>query len=129
MKCQTPQADLEKQRELYSEHKSHNTFKGLVGISPNVWITFVSSLYGGSISDKEIVKSSSKIDLLEENDLIMADRGFSKENCFATMRIESVRIQVELAFRTIKGWHIFDGVIPLSLWSCQSTLCSKLFAG
>ena len=41
--------------ELYSEHKSHNNFKGLVGISPIVWITFASSLYGGSISDKEIV--------------------------------------------------------------------------
>ena len=140
IKCQTPQ-DLEKQSELYSEYKSHNTFKGLVGISPNVWITFVSSLYGGSISDKEIVKSSSLIDLLEENDLIMADRGFdiqdllackkvklfippkrqskseqfSKEDCFATMRITNVRIHVERAIRRIKGWHIFDGVIPLSL--------------
>ena len=49
IKCQTPQ-DLEKQSELYSEYKSHNTFKGLVRISPIVWITFVSSLYGGSIS-------------------------------------------------------------------------------
>ena len=33
IKCQTPQ-DLEKQSEFYSEYKSHNTFKGLVGISP-----------------------------------------------------------------------------------------------
>ena len=140
IKCQTRQ-DLEKQSELYSEYKSHNTFKGLVAISPNVWITFVSSLYGGIISDKEIVKSSSLIDLLEENDLIMADRGFdiqdllackkvklfippkrqskpdqfSKEDCFATMRIANVRIYVERAIRRIKGWHIFDGVIPLSL--------------
>ena len=72
IKCQTPQ-DLEKQSELYSEYKSHSKFKGLVGISPNVWITFVSSLYGGSISDKDTVKRSSLIDLLEENDVIMAD--------------------------------------------------------
>ena len=140
IKCQTPQ-DLEKQSEFYSEYKSHNTFKGLVGISPNVWITFVSTLYGGSISDKEIVTSSSLIDLLEENDLIMADRGFdiqdllackkvklfippkrqskseqfSKEDCFSTMRIANLRIHVERAIRRIKGWHIFDGVIPLSL--------------
>ena len=42
IKCQTPQ-DLEKQSELHSD----STFKGLVGISPYVWITFVSSLYGG----------------------------------------------------------------------------------
>ena len=57
IKCQTRQ-DLEKQSELYSEYKSHNTFKGLVAISPNVWITFVSSLYGGSISGKDTVKRS-----------------------------------------------------------------------
>lgn len=36
IKCQTPQ-DLGKQSKLYSDYKSHNTFKGLVGISPNVW--------------------------------------------------------------------------------------------
>ena len=87
IKCQTLQ-DLEKQSELYSEYKSHNTFKGLVGISPNVWITFVSSLYGGSISDKEIVKSSSSVDLLEENDLIMADQGFDIEDLLAYKKIK-----------------------------------------
>ena len=43
IKCQTSH-DLEKQSELYSEYKSHSKLKGLVGISPNVWITFVSSL-------------------------------------------------------------------------------------
>ena len=69
-------------------NKSHNTFKGLVGISPNVWITFVSSLYGGSISDKEIVKSSSSVDLLEENDLIMADQGFDIEDLLAYKEIK-----------------------------------------
>ena len=55
---------------------------------------------------------------------------FSKEDCFATMRIANVRIHVsKRAIRRKKGWHIFDGVIPLSLWSCQSTLSSELFAG
>ena len=46
IKWQTPH-DLEKQSELYSEYKSHNTSKGFAGIFPYVWITFVSSLYGG----------------------------------------------------------------------------------
>ena len=33
IECQTPQGsqDLEEQSELYSEYKSHNTFKGLHG--------------------------------------------------------------------------------------------------
>ena len=44
------------------------------------------------------------------------------------MRIANVRRHVERAFRRIKGWHIFDGVISLSLWSWQPTLSSELFA-
>lgn len=140
IKCEKPQ-DLQKQSEFYSEYKAHNTYKGLVGISPNVWVTFVSNLYGGSISDREIVEKSHFVDLLEHPDLIMADRGFdiqdilatkqvrlfippkrqssmdqfSKEDCFETMRIANVRIHIERAIRRVKGWHIFDQVLPLSM--------------
>ena len=140
VKCEKPQ-DLQKQSEFYSEYKAHNTYKGLVGISPNVWVTFVSNLYGGSISDREIVEKSHFIDLLEHPDVIMADRGFeiqdilatkqvrlfippkrqskmdqfSKEDCFETMRIANVRIHIERAIRRVKGWHIFDQVLPLSM--------------
>ena len=140
IKCEKPQ-DLEKQSELYSEYKSHNTYKGLVGISPNVWVTFVSQLYGGNISDREIVEKSHFVDLLEAPDLIMADRGFeiqdilatkgvrlfippkrqssadqfTKEQCFETMRIANVRIHIERAIRRVKGWHIFNQVVPLSM--------------
>ena len=64
IKCEKSE-DLQKQSELYSEYKSHNTFKGLIGISPNVWMAFVSGLYGGSISDREIIEKSHFIDLLE----------------------------------------------------------------
>ena len=48
----------------------------------------------------------------------------SKKDSFATMRIANVRIHVERVIRSsssssssrrIKGWHTFDGVIPLSL--------------
>jgi len=140
IKVEKPQC-LETQSELYSEYKSHNTYKGLVGISPNAWVTFVSQLYGGSISDREIVEKSHLIDLLEPPDLIMADRGFeiqdllahkqvklyippkrqstqdqfSREDCFETMRIANVRIHVERCIRRVKGWHIFDQVLPLSM--------------
>ena len=61
VKYEKPQ-DLQKQSELYSEYKSHNTFKGLIGTSPNVWMTFVSGLYGGSISERELVEKSHFID-------------------------------------------------------------------
>jgi len=64
---------------LYSSYKSHTTLKGLVGIAPHGAITFVSSLYTGGISDKEITRCSGILDLLEEGDSVMADKGFDIE--------------------------------------------------
>ena len=132
--CEKPQ-DFQKQSDFYSEYKAHNTYKGLVGISPNVWVTFVSNLYG------EIVEKSHFVDPVEHPDEVMADRGFeiqgllatkqvrlfippkrqstmdqlSKEDSFETMRIANVRIHVECAIRWVKGWHIFYQGMPLSI--------------
>ena len=46
------------QSQTYSSYKSANTFKGLLAISPAGHVTFVLSLYTGSIADKEIVERS-----------------------------------------------------------------------
>ena len=64
------------QSQLYSTYKSNTTLKGLVGIAPHGAITFVSALYTGSISDKEITRVSGILDLLETGDAVMADKGF-----------------------------------------------------
>lgn len=50
-KCSLP--DI--QQMTFSYHKNNNTFKILVGISPAGTITFISDLYSGSISDKELI--------------------------------------------------------------------------
>ena len=50
--------DYQKHSEMYSDYKSHDTFKGLVCISYSGWITFISQLYPGRISDKELVEKS-----------------------------------------------------------------------
>lgn len=62
--------------EFYSTYMSHTTLKGLVGIAPHGSVTFVSSLYQGSILDKEITRRSGILSLLEEGDEVMADKGF-----------------------------------------------------
>ena len=59
--CQRP-SSLATQSSLYSHYKSHATYKGLVGITPDGSISFVSQLFDGSISDKAIVKQSGFLD-------------------------------------------------------------------
>ena len=79
IKVQTPSSKV-LNSEFYSSYKSHTTYKGLVGISPNGSVTFVSSLFQGSVSDKEITRQSGILNLLEEGAEVMADKGFLIED-------------------------------------------------
>ena len=54
------------QQMNFSTHKNHNTYKALVGISPSGVIIFVSELYSGSISDKELTRRSGVLTLRKE---------------------------------------------------------------
>lgn len=72
---ETPESLSNKSR-MYSEYKSHMSWKVLFGISPNGVIIHVSDLWSGSISDKQITKSSGLIDKCEPGDGIMGDKGF-----------------------------------------------------
>ena len=74
-KIQMPSA-LSLNSEFYSNYKGTTTFKGLIGISSSGRIVFMSSLFAGSISDKELTRQSGIIELLESGDSVMADKGF-----------------------------------------------------
>ena len=68
-------------RLIKSVYKNHVTLKGLVGIAPSGAITFISQLYSGSISDREIVERSGFLKLEFDNgDTVMADKGFTIED-------------------------------------------------
>ena len=75
LKCEVSK-DYSIPSELWSEYKSHDTFKGLVGIDSSVSVSFISNLFGESTTDRVITEKYGILDLLEPNDSLMADKGF-----------------------------------------------------
>lgn len=139
LRTQTP-SSLVLNSQAFSSYKGTSTFKCLLGIAPHGAVTFVSSLYTGSMSDVEITKLSGLLDLLEPGDDVMADKGFtlkkvleekqvtlnipdflsskkqfSKSEIENTEQIARLRIHIERMNRRIKENHLFDTPIPLSL--------------
>lgn len=141
--------------QTYSNYKSANTLKGLIGISPSGSVSFVSQLFTGCISDREITERSGFLQLpFEKGDSIMADKGFNIQDLLdevhvklnippflgmydqmaggdvlRTQSIAAERIHVERAINKIKSFHIFDQVIPLSLMGSINqiwTVCALL---
>ena len=127
--------------ELFSSYKNHTTLKGLVGISPGGAITFINQLYTGHISDREIVTRSGFLNLpFDRGDSVMADKGFtvedllplgvslnippflgnkgqmSPEEVVETQSIASLRIHVERGIKKIKNFHIWDSIVPFTMF-------------
>lgn len=106
-------------------------------MAPHGAITFVSNLYAGSISDREIFKLSGITRLLKPDMAIMVDKGFlvddlvpckvyrpaflsnnkqmSRENVMQTQSIARLRVHVERCIRRVKENKLFDSEIPLSV--------------
>jgi len=125
------------QQLTFSSYKNHNTLKALIGISPSGAVSFISDLFGGNISDKDLTARCGLLDYLEKGDAVMADRGFnihdlledkgvtlnippkltdscggqlSESDRVKTRRIASVRIHVERAIGRIKNYRILESV-------------------
>ena len=80
IRCQMPKS-MRLNSELFSSYKNHTTLKSLVGISPGGALTFVSQLYTGHLSDREIVTRSGFLKLpFNRGDAVMADKGFTVED-------------------------------------------------
>ena len=74
------------QKLTWSNYKHANQFKLLVGIMPSGAITFLSRLYSGCISDMDITEQSGLLNKLDEEDDVMADRGFNIRHLLLTRK-------------------------------------------
>ena len=66
-----------------------STYKTMIGVSPRGIISYLSSSYGGSVSDRQIIERSS---LVRNTSLfvccsILADRGIMVQDLFSSMNV------------------------------------------
>ena len=125
----------------YSNYKKHNTVKVFIGIAPTGAIVFISSAWGGRVSDKVITQQCGFLDLIDPGDVILADRGFnvhddiairggrleipaftkgkkqlSREEIEQSRQLSRVRIHVERVIGQLrKKYTILTGPLPISL--------------
>ena len=141
------------QRGTHSSYKARNTFKLFISISPALHINYVSKLFSGCISDKEITRRCGFLEELKPGDEVMADKGFNIQDLLAlhhvrliappilhkgrtgthtatmTRRVATKRIHVERIIRSLKSFGILQGVIPLTMKSYVDsiiTVCAAL---
>ena len=127
--------------QTYSNYKKHNTAKFLIGITPCGTICFLSSCWGGRVSDKNLTQESNFLNHLEPGDVVLADRGFtlkediashgahleipaftrgkkqlSQEDVEKSKQLSKVRIHVERIIGLLKKRHtILKCTLPISV--------------
>lgn len=134
-------SDFNTQSDVYSQYKHHSTAKGVTGCDPLGRVTFVGDLVPGKMSDKELTLQSGLMDLLEEGDSVMCDRGFLLENELKEIgvdlnmpaflkgreqlplreenesrQIATFRINIERVFREVKTFRILKQVFPNTMF-------------
>ena len=132
---------LEARSKTYSNYKKHNTIKFLIGITPCGAICFLSRCWGGRVSDKTLTQQSNFLQLLEQDDVVLADRGFivqedvalhgarlkippftrgkqqlSQREVETSKQLSAVRIHVERVIGLLKNkYTILQGPLPVCL--------------
>lgn len=77
---------LKARAKCYSNYKKHSTVKVFISCTPNGVVSFLSSCWGGRVSDVELVRQSGFISTKYHlpGDQILADRGFTLQEEFAS---------------------------------------------
>lgn len=130
---------LNARAQTWSNYKNHNTVKYLVVCTPAGAVCFISDGWGGRVSDKEITLKSGILEYIETGDQVLADRGFTVQEEFATKggilefpsftkgksqlstnevdhsrKVANVRIHIERVIGRLRKWTILNTIIPIS---------------
>ena len=81
-------SDLEARTDTFSNYKSHNTGKYLIGITPQGVISFISRGWGGRTSDITLTENCGLLNNLLPGDVMLADRGFMVQDLVAAYNAE-----------------------------------------
>lgn len=132
-------SSLNAQKSTFSHYKHFNTYKVVLGCTPDGYINFVSRLWGGSISDINIIEASGLLQRLQPGDAVMVDKGFLFQNIpsgisvynppfrkrgepqmnagdvQATRKLASARVHVERVIGRVKEFHILDKPFPINM--------------
>lgn len=125
------------QRQTFSPYKHFNTYKVLIGCTPD----------GIPLMDKAILQSSGLLDKLDPGDAIMVDKGFTfpylppgltiyrppfrephatqmnAQDVLETRRIASAGVHVERVITRVKSYHILDRAFPI----CMTDITESVF--
>ncbi|XP_071171650.1 uncharacterized protein [Mytilus edulis] len=83
---------VDAQSVTWSSYKHKNTIKTMIGCTPRGTVSYVSDAYGGSANDRQIIEKSEllqlNLNLFEQKDSIMADRGIMVQDLFAAQDVK-----------------------------------------
>lgn len=126
--------------DLFPDEGYDCTFKGLIGMAPHGAVTFVSSLYAGSVSDNDVLKKSGIVLYLKPEMAIMVNKDFLVDDCVPcriyrpahplkreqmeggenvgemndAQSIAQLRVHIEHLISRVKQHKLLDTVMPFS---------------
>ena len=132
-------SNLTAKAQTWSAYRHSNTIKYLIGIAPAGAVSFLSTGWGGKVSDNEITLRSGFLDKLQKGDVVLADRGFliqkelasrgailkipavakgrkqlSAKEVDTSRELCHVRIYVEHVIGRLKKFKILQTTIPIT---------------
>ncbi|GFU47459.1 uncharacterized protein TNCV_2693301 [Trichonephila clavipes] len=127
--------NLDARALTFSQYKSHNAVKFLIACTPLGKVSFVSKLYGGRTSDKQI----QLMEQIRPGDVIFADRGFPVKDLVAergaslvlpastkgkkqlssaevinSRKVSRLRVHIERCIGRLKTFRILKSLWPIS---------------